>query len=131
MRLEEANKKLAATLPALKGISKEEEFEHDREDPEQRFEEREIRKVADHLYSLIYSVEYLQKPIQASGRVIKRSDGRYEIEGAEDYFTSGSPLEIWDESQEIYARTRIEHDGEDYFAVGIKQPLEGLQARCR
>ncbi|AUD14909.1 hypothetical protein CW734_16080 [Planococcus sp. MB-3u-03] len=51
----------------FKRISKEEEFEHDREDPEQRFEEREIRKVTDHLYSLIYSVEYLQnrfKPVK-------------------------------------------------------------------
>lgn len=131
MRLEEAKKKLAATLPALKGISKEEEFEHDREDPEQRFEEREIRKVADHLYGLIYSIEYLQKPIRASGKIVKRSDGRYEIAGAEDYFTSSSPLEIWDESREIYVRTRIEHDGKDFFAVGVKPSLEGLQARCR
>ncbi|WP_308461995.1 DUF5348 domain-containing protein [Planococcus sp. CP5-4] len=129
--MEEAKRKLSATLPGLKGVAKEEKFEHDLEDPEQRFEEREIRKIADHLYGLIYSIEYLQKPIRFSGKIVKRPDGRYEIEQTEEFFISGSPIEIWKESEEIYERTRIEHDGTDYFAVGIKQPLAGLQARCR
>lgn len=59
MKVEEAKKKLAATLPSLKG---EKQFEYDLEDPEQRFEEREIRRIANHLYGLIYSIEHLQKP---------------------------------------------------------------------
>lgn len=131
MRVEEAKEQLAAILPSLKDVAKEEKFEYDFADSEQRFEEQEIRRIADHLYSLIYSIEYLQKPIRFSGRIMKRPDRCYEIEQSGECFTSSSPIEVWNESEGMYERTRVEFDGTDYFAVGVKQPLDGLQARCR
>lgn len=40
-------------------------------------------------------------------------------------------IEIRDQSEDVYERTRIEHDGTDDFVKRLKQPLQGLLAGCR
>ncbi|WP_255306943.1 hypothetical protein [Paraliobacillus sp. PM-2] len=39
------------------------------------------------------------------GILTKRSDGRYEIKETNDYLTSGSPITVWDEEDELYIKT--------------------------
>lgn len=117
----------------LKRIQSEEEFEHDYNNAEERFKNNMARKVAHHAEELYYLAEWLAKPIKAEGRLVKNSSGRYEIEGTDYYFTSGSAIEVWDTEDEVYVRTRIEYTNEDYYAYafGPEVKLEGLRARTR
>jgi hypothetical protein len=65
----------------------------------------------------------------------KTSNGRYEID-ENHYFTSGSGIELlnYDDFYElkIWVRTRIEHNGDDYYAVSKPNvPLGNSHARVR
>lgn len=85
---------------------------------------------------MIYSkIESLDKRIVTEGYLYKNINGRYEID-PNHYFTSGSPIEVlaYDDFHElnIWIRTRIEHNGEDYYAVALPDiPLNNLNARVR
>lgn len=60
-------------------------------------------------------------------KLYKNADGRYALSDYE-YFTSGSAIELKLCGQ--WVRTVIEHDGNDYYAVGLNGlVLEGLVAR--
>lgn len=109
------------------------EFEFDYNDPEERYKNTIVRKIANHTEELYYLAEWMEKPIIAEGHLTKNELGRYEIEGTSVYFTSGSPIEVWDEEDEVYIKTRIEHTDGDYYAyaLGPKVKLEGLKARTR
>lgn len=131
MNIEEAKKKLFKALPDLKAVSKEEEFEHNYDDTDERFEALEMAQIAERLHKIVVVLDYMNKPVQAEGRLVKRSDGRYEIEDHFTYFTSGSPIEVWSEGAESFVRTRVEHTQGDYYAVGFEGPLEGRLARTR
>ena len=63
----------------------------------------------------------------SEGKLYKNSCGRYEIDDWTE-FTCGDVLEL--ELCGTWVRTRIEHDGVDYYAVGLKGlKLDGLKAR--
>jgi hypothetical protein len=64
----------------------------------------------------------------------KLADGRYICDGYE--LTSGYRLEvlIYDENEECYrwVATRIEHNGEDYYLVGLRDAsLASIRERIR
>lgn len=87
------------------------------------------------LDKLQWKIESLIKPIVTEGYLYKNSAGRYEIDQYH-YFTSGSPVEVltFDDFHElqIWISTRIEHNGEDYYAVALPNiPLCNLKARVR
>lgn len=66
------------------------------------------------------------------GYLIKNgTTGRYEIEGKDRYFTSGSPLEVWNGYEERWVRSRVEHNGKDYYIVdvGHDEYIGGLLVR--
>jgi hypothetical protein len=110
------------------------EFEYDYDNVEDRFKNNMARKIANHTDELLYLAEWLAKPVVKEGRLVKdNSTGRYEIEGTDFYFTSGSTIEIWDIEDECYVKTRIEHTAGDYYAYafGPEIKLEGLKARIR
>lgn len=107
-----------------------------KEDPEDVFMRNQMRQISNHLQSAVDATKYLNKEITAEGELYLNSGGRYEI--YEDvYFTSGSLCEllIYDDDYERYSwiKTRIEHNGEDYYAVALGRdvPIKGLKARVR
>jgi hypothetical protein len=100
-------------------------------DAESKFDNAILCTIASKAYDIIHNYEYMKRSVKAEGFLFKRPDGRFGIQGTSEYFTSGSPIEIWDEDDEMYIMTRIEH-GEDYYALHYKnQELEGLKARYR
>ena len=63
----------------------------------------------------------------SEGKLYKNSYGKYEI-NEYDPFGCGRVIEL--ELCGTWVRTRIEHDGDDYYAVGLKGlKLDGLKAR--
>ena len=61
------------------------------------------------------------------GKLHKNERGRYELD-EETQFVCGSVIEL--KVCETWVKTRIEHDGTDYYAVGLRGlKLDGLEAR--
>ena len=61
------------------------------------------------------------------GKLHKNERGRYELD-ENTQFTYGCGIEL--KICETWVKTRIEHDGSDYYAVGLRgMKLEGMTAR--
>jgi hypothetical protein len=61
------------------------------------------------------------------GYLRKNDVGRYEL-ATGYYFTSGEPIEVFVDGK--WHKTRIEHNGRDYYAVGFEgMKLDGVRAR--
>jgi len=86
-----------------------------------------------------WRIERMFLPVVAQGRLVKNSSGRYEIEGTDYYFTSGSSCEIYvsfyedDEPGEnmTWVPTRIEHNKDYYFVARPGLSPAGVLARVR
>ena len=88
----------------------------------------------NHIDKAVAILEQMERPVLAEGYLEKNRYGRYELNGYE--LTSGHLIELWIEDNEYkeggsWFSTRIEHNGEDYYAVGSKALLEGLKARLK
>lgn len=117
----------------------------DRTNAEELFLTDELYGILDRLSDISHTLNYLDRPVKAEGRLHKNSNGRYELNGHE--FSSGCGIEYladddrhmtYDESDEYvsvpyWCASRIEHDGTDYYIVGASKDLEleGLQVRYR
>lgn len=117
----------------------------DRTNAEELFLTDELYGILDRLSDISHTLNYLDRPVKAEGRLHKNSNGRYELNGHE--FSSGCGIEYladddrhmtYDESDEYvsvpyWCSSRIEHDGNDYYIVGASKDLEleGLQVRYR
>jgi hypothetical protein len=80
-------------------------------------------------------LDYLSKPVRFTGTLSRNSGGKYELKNGH-YYSSGNNIEalINDDDREYpyWIRSRVEHDGEDYYIVGFKDAsLEGLTVRIR
>lgn len=73
----------------------------------------------------------MNKPVQADERLVKSSNGRYEIEDQFTYFTLRSSIEVWSEDVESFVRICVEHNDGDYYEVGFEGPLDDRLARAR
>ena len=61
------------------------------------------------------------------GRLQKNERGRYELD-ENTQFTCGCWIEL--KICETWVKTRIEHEGSDYYAVGLRgMKLDGMTAR--
>ncbi|MCM3716058.1 DUF5348 domain-containing protein [Alkalihalobacillus oceani] len=94
----------------------------------------ECRIMLNKMDDVVRNIRYLEKPIRDEGILRHNSDGRYEFESG-TYFTSGDSIEILEDEGD-YSRwnaTRIEHNGEDYYAVSLGKDISinGKRARCR
>jgi len=80
-------------------------------------------------------IDYLYKPVKYKGKLYKNNSGKYEL-GNDHHYSCGSGMEVllsdnWHDAP-YWARSRIEHDGEDYYLVGHQDLfLEVLTARIR
>ena len=105
------------------------------EDGEQLFLLNELRTVMDKLADVENIIDRLSRPIEETSRLFKNESGRYETR-AGHYYTSGSGIEalVSDDYHEVpyWTRTRVEHDGKDYYLVGHRDvSLVGLTVRVR
>lgn len=145
MKLEEAYKVFAKVQQAMSGVKESswgsdgfvDEFEYDREDVEERYKNDIANTIMDHLRDIDNLLEWFQKDVKEEGKLVKRSDGRYEIEGTDEYFSSGKPLEVfrYDEFNECdeWVKSRVEHGNGDYYIVALGKgvKIEGLKVRVR
>lgn len=105
------------------------------EDAEQLFLLDELKFVMDKLADVHDRLSYMARPIKEVSKLHKNSEGRYETRGGH-YYTSGCRIEafVTDDYHEVpyWTRTRVEHDGTDYYLVGYKGvKLNGLTVRVR
>jgi hypothetical protein len=89
--------------------------------------------IVSHLNEIKYILDWIDKPVKAKGYLVKDSTGRYEISNTDYCFTSGYPLEVFHNEDNRWYKSRIEHNGEDYYiaCLGRNTPIEGLLVRTR
>lgn len=122
----------ASTYSAYGDLS---ELDIDASDGEQIFLRDELNFIMDRLADAQSRIKYLNLPLGKTTRLHRNACGQYETaEG--DCLHCGSPLEalIADEYRDApyWSRTRLEHDGTDYYLVGhSKTSLDGLTVRMR
>ena len=95
----------------------------------------ELRGIMEKLDDAKRRIDYLNKTVKYTGKLHKNESGRYELENGH-YYTSGSSIEVLISDDyheaEYWAKTRVEHNCEDYYLVGYKNiSLDGLIARVR
>lgn len=122
-------KELLPLLSRYKGVEEFDDFIPT--DSESRFLNEQHTEIAEIAQSLSAMIKYTLSPVKLQGRLSKNSQGRYEIENTGEYFTSGSPIEIWDEDHQSFRLTRIEHRGDYYAVCSPDIALEGTLARIR
>ncbi len=104
------------------------------DDEEQLLLLDEFRSILDKLATAKRDIDYLNTTVKYIGFLQKNSNGRYEAGNKE--FTSGNGIEvlIHDDfyDKERWTKTRVEHDGKDYYLVGYSDiPMQGLKVRIR
>lgn len=104
-------------------------------DAEQLFLLDELRSIMDKLADVGDKLSYLSWPVVETGRLRKNEVGKYETAHGH-YYSCGSRIEalVSDDYHEspYWARTRVEHDGTDYYLVGHRDvSLNGLTVRVR
>jgi hypothetical protein len=110
------------------------EFEFNRGSSVEKYKNFIAKNIMADLFDIHWMMKWVDKPILAKGTLVKRNDdGRYEIEGMDISFTSGRPLEVWDEYRGHYVISRIEHNTKDYYivALGKTEPIAGVKVRVR
>lgn len=101
-------------------------------DPDELGRRDMLYTIIDRLDKVLYDLEYLEgEPLE--GVLVKQASGRYDLSGHE--LTSGETIEIlmapYEGDPPRWIRTRVEHDGEDYYLDVGRQRLGGLMARIR
>lgn len=108
---------------------------YDYNDGDQLFLADELKFIMDKLADVHDRISYIAHPIKEVSKLHKNADGRYETRRGH-YYTSGCRIEVLvtDNYHEVpyWTRTRVEHDGTDYYLVGYKDiKLKGLTVRVR
>lgn len=111
------------------------ELDIDTKDGEQIFLRDELDGIMDKLADAQAKIEYLNRPIEEVSRLHKNRSGQYETAGGH-CFHSGSQIEVLisDEYRDApyWTKTRVEHDGTDYYLVGNKAvKMDKLTVRVR
>lgn len=122
----------------LSGI---EDWEAVTEDPNKLQFMKEFIGVMQKLQDVSWTMDYLTKPVEATGRLTRKINGRYALNGHE--FTSGCSIEYYctddeqyydfddDRCKPYWAASRVEHNGSNYYIVGCKQDITEVQVRYR
>ena len=108
-----------------------EEFEYNYDDPEEKYQHDTVRSVVSKLDEVQKQIKWMSKSVIAEGILVKNNNNPYEIQGTEIEFSSGSPLDVWNNEWKQWETSRIEHSGEDYYIVsfGKNKPISGLKVR--
>lgn len=137
-RFQKALPVLRELMKDLEGI--EEGFDLDAMTDEERGHIKHLRALGHNPFNeAVWRIESMLQPdVLAQGRLVKNRAGRYEIEGTDYYFTSGSSCEIYvpfydDEPGEhmTWLPTSIEHNKDYYFVSRPDVCPAGVLARVR
>lgn len=108
------------------------------EEAEDAFLREQAEELLESLEGIHAVLCYLKRPLHGEYTLEQFPNGRYgyfDKDGDEHIFTCGKALEAKIHEpcgQQRWARTRIEHDGSDYFLWGYRSvPLSGLTIRER
>ncbi|MFF5401166.1 DUF5348 domain-containing protein [Peribacillus butanolivorans] len=101
------------------------------DDVEVKFKQGIACSIMDKLSDVSNLLEWVNKPIVVQGQLIKNFSGRYEIEDTE--LSSGYPLDFYDQEDEQWYKSRVEHNGSDYYIVGLgrEKNINGVLVRIR
>jgi hypothetical protein len=122
-------------VAAARLASEQEDIQWDRSDIEEETVVRlYLRSTLDHLVTVSRELEWLNKKVVATGKIVKNHKGEYEIHGY--VLAPGMPIEILiypeDENRPYYALTQISSGPERFaFLLGSDKSLEGVEARLR
>lgn len=105
------------------------------QDSEQLFLWDQLRYIMEKLADAEDAIRYLELPVDEISHLYKNDSGCYETSQGNVY-RCGSPIEalVQDEFHDVpyWTRTRVEHDGADYYLVGHQDvSLNGLVVRTR
>jgi hypothetical protein len=99
-------------------------------DPEDMYVRSSFNRFEDKLSDVRRMIQGIGAPVVAQGRLYHNESKRYEIEGTDYYFTSGSSIEVLYEGEWI--PSSVEHSGKDYYLTRLKSvSMEGLTARAK
>lgn len=105
---------------------------------EERSQVKHLRRIASAPFDeAAWRLEGLFAPVRLKGTLFENSSGRYQIEGTDEYFTSGDCCEVflpfYEGENEHYAwiPTAIEYDKGYYFTARPDVPLAGALVRIR
>lgn len=102
----------------------------DENDPEDMYLRSEFNRIEEALSDVRRKIKGIGAEVVAQGRLYHNSAKRYEIEGTDYYFTSGSSIEVLYDGQWI--PSSVEHNGEDYYLTRLKSvSMNGLMARAK
>lgn len=102
----------------------------DENDPEDMYLRTSFYRIEDQLSDVRRMLQGIGAEVVAQGRLYHNSAGRYEIEGTDYYFTSGSSIEVLYDGRWI--PSSVEHTGGDYYLTRLKDvSMKGLMARAK
>lgn len=104
-------------------------------DSEQLFLRDELEQAMEKLADAADIIRHIGSPVDEISHLHRNSLGKYETAQGHVY-RCGSPIEalVSDDRHDVpyWTRTRVEHDGEDYYLVGYRDvSLNGLVIRTR
>lgn len=107
------------------------EFEYNYDNPEEKYQHDTVSTIVSKLVDVQRQIKWMNKLVISEGVLVKNNNNRYEIQGTEIEFSSGSPLDVWNNEWNQWETSRIEHNGEDYYIVslGKNKPISGLKVR--
>ena len=107
-------------------------------DPEKLYRLREAGKILKHLEKAHEGLAWMKKPSRGPYQLHKQENGRYGVrlmDGSLKEFCCGDTVEalLGGSCGEIrWAKTRIEHNGDDYYLYGFPwEKMEGMMVRER
>lgn len=132
-----------AALPVLRELQKDiewidEAFSLEDSTEEERSQIKHLRAIASHPFDeATWRLSRLFAPVRLKGTLFLNSAGRYQIEGTDEFFTSGDSCEVFlpfyegDEEYYAWIPTVIEHDKGYYFTARPDAPLLRALVRIR
>ncbi|WP_220775418.1 DUF5348 domain-containing protein [Bacillus sp. BML-BC060] len=99
---------------------------------EERYQLNVLLSVGEKLNDVSHTLIGMVKPVRVLGHLKKNDEtGRYEIDGIS--LSSGSPVEYLSEEEGCFIPSRIEHNGDDYYIVGLgrEESIDGVYVRIK
>jgi hypothetical protein len=102
----------------------------DENDPEDMYLRNSFYMIEDKLSDVRLILVGIGAEVVAQGRLYHNESKRYEIEGTDHYFTSGSSIEVLYDG--AWRKSTVEHNGNDYYLTSLKSvSMNGLMARVK
>lgn len=80
-----------------------------------------MRSVISKLGEVQKQIKWMNKSVVSEGILVKNNNNRYEIQGTDIEFSSGSPLDVWNNEWNQWETSCIEHNGEYYYIISLER----------